>query len=30
MSKMITECANRLVIKFQKIIQTGGKLDAKM
>nr|CAH0107507.1 unnamed protein product [Daphnia galeata] len=30
MSKMITECANRLVIKFQKIIQTGGKLDAKI
>ncbi|XP_046646974.1 cytochrome P450 3A24-like [Daphnia pulicaria] len=30
MSKMITECANRLVIKFQKIAETEGKLNAKM
>ncbi|XP_046646973.1 cytochrome P450 3A24-like [Daphnia pulicaria] len=30
MSKMITECGNRLVIKFQKIAETEGKLNAKM
>jgi len=27
---MITECANQLVIKFQKIAESEGKLDAKM
>nr|CAH0110992.1 unnamed protein product [Daphnia galeata] len=30
MSKMITECANRLVIKFKTIADSQGKLDAKM
>lgn len=29
MSAMITECADRLVDKFQKLAETQGKIDAK-
>ena len=29
MSVIITNCANRLVDKFQKLAKTQGKLDAK-
>jgi hypothetical protein len=30
MSILITECANRLAVKFNKIAEDQGKIDAKM
>ena len=30
MSTLITECANRLTVKFSKIAENQGKIDAKV
>ena len=30
MSTLITECANRLAVKFDKIAKDQGKIDAKV